>query len=51
MEKTKLKLEPGIYYINGSKVTVYEETTEEELLGVVRAAKELMKKYGKEGWI
>ena len=50
VSKTK-RLEPGIYYVDGGKVIVYEETTEEELLEAVKATKELIKKYGGEGWI
>ena len=51
MSKARAKLEPGLYYINKGKVIVYEEIAEEELLEVVKATRELIKRYGGKGWI
>ena len=44
-------LEPGIYYIDGKKVIVYERVSKEEILEEIKANDELIEKYGEEGWI
>ena len=45
------KLEPGIYYVEGMKAIIYEETDEDEFKEAVKVTKELIKKHGSEGWI
>ena len=44
-------LEPGKYIIEGVEVEVYEPVSREELAYQLRVNRELLEKYGRDGWV
>ena len=51
LEELPEELPPGRYVVEGVEVEVYEPVSREELAYQLRVNRELLEKYGRDGWV
>jgi len=51
VEELPETLEPGKYLVEGVEVEIYEPASREELAYQLRVNRELIERYGRDGWV